>query len=144
MSLNFLSPCKASREVANLTYTRIWFQRICLSVCLSVHLSVCNKFWPQLSQDWAEIFWGMSTSTTLLTTSHIPNIYVFSAGAGMAWAEGRKANLLSKYIYFIPHQTKNNNLIKKVCNFGCQICFCKLVFASKTANLWLNWLFGRK
>ena len=40
---------------------------------------------------------------------------------------------------FIKLEPKTNQ--KKVCRFGCQSCFCKRVFASKTANLWQNCLY---
>ena len=54
-TLNYPPASEASREVENFdwrkkhTPTRILCQKF---VCLSVCLSVCNKLWPQLSQDW--------------------------------------------------------------------------------------------
>ena len=41
--------------------------------------------------------------------------------------------------YLIFHLTRTKNQLKKVCNFGCQSCFCKPVFVLKTANFWLFW-----
>ena len=43
--------------------------------------------------EWAEIFLGTSVSK-----SNIPKFMFSRQGAGMAWAEGQKANLLSEYI----------------------------------------------
>ena len=55
------------------TQPSTWCQRVCLSVC--------NKFWPQLSQDWQNRmgwnFLGMSSSK-----SHIQNFLFFSSGPG--------------------------------------------------------------
>ena len=62
--VNLLPASKASREVSNLTWRKNPHtpvhgvkEFVCLSVGLSVCLSVCSEIWPQLSQDWQNRIW---------------------------------------------------------------------------------------
>ena len=61
---------------------------------LLLHLVTLSKI------EWAEIFLGH-----LCQRGIFQNVLFSQQGAGMAWAEG--------YFYFIPHQLKNYNLLKK-------------------------------
>ena len=79
--------------LASATHTRIWGERICLSVCLSVMNFDLNYLRTGEEIKWAEFFLGY------LCQKVISQKNLFSGqGTGMAWAEGQKANLLSKYI----------------------------------------------
>ena len=92
----FLSPAsEANRELANLTerkvHTHPYMVSKNLSVCLPVCLSVTNfdlNYIRTGEIEWAEIFFWISLSKRVIP--------------GMAWAEGQKANLLSKYIINLP------------------------------------------
>ena len=86
---------EGSREVANLTWRKNhppphkWCQRI----CMSVRLSLCDEFWPQLSQDWWNRM-GYKSAIFLLSCASPKNCF-------------------SKFFSFNPHEFKNGNHFKK-------------------------------
>ena len=99
---------EGSRKVTNFTWRKNSHtpvndvkEFVCLSVCLWQNLTSIISGPGEI--EWAEIFLWISSSKNVFPK------FFFSQGAGMAWAEGRKANFLAKYI-ILCHQLSNFTL----------------------------------
>ena len=141
---------EARRELANLTWrknphTRIWCQRICLSVT-NFDLNYLRTGEIEL----AKILYKIS-----LSKSHFPSFF-FPAGGPYGLDRGPKSqpfgqvsaiilllyaspwNYFSKIFNFIPHEIKNQNYFKKSLQVWVIKQFLFAPFWQKKVNLWLN------